>query len=347
MTASAERLEDDETTLVRSTAAQIARRCRDTQGAAGGRRPGPAQLGEHAGDHRGCWDALLQAGFAELRVAGEEDQPVATATQTAAVIEELSRSVCGGQLLSHVLACELVRLSGSQLPAEIGDSGEPVALVLNAEWQEPGGVGGVAWDSSFSTWAVGVIGDDLAVFSPGEPVGPADLSRSVRRVAAPQVPSLGGAGYSGVRSRFLPFAWTMLTADLAGCAAGVLDDAVAYVQDRHQFGVPVGSFQAVQHLGAGAFVLVEAIRSSLLFAALALDGPPGGSATRDALVAKSFASDAAVQVAEAAIQMFGGVAITWEFPAHRYLRRVLADREIFGNAENLNAQLVTLDREAL
>ena len=66
-------------------------------------------------------------------------------------------------------------------------------------------------------------------------------------------------------ARFLPFAWTMLTADLVGCAAGVLDDAVAYVQDRRQFGVPVGSFQAVQHLGAGAFVLVEAIRSSRFY----------------------------------------------------------------------------------
>jgi len=77
----------------------------------------------------------------------------------------------------------------------------------------------------------------------------------------------------------------MLTADLAGCAAGVLDDAVAYVQDRRQFGVPVGSFQAVQHLAAGAFVLVEAVRSSLLFATRGLDGSAGASSTRDALVA--------------------------------------------------------------
>jgi alkylation response protein AidB-like acyl-CoA dehydrogenase len=339
VTVSADRLEDDETTLVRATAAQIAKRCLDTPG-----------------DHRGCWDALVQAGFADLRVAAEADQPMATATQTAAVIEELSRSVCGGQLLSHVLACELVRLSGGQLPTEVSDSGEPVALVLDTAWGDLGGAGGVAWDSGFSTSAVGVIGDDLALFSLGEPVGPADLSRAVRRVGAPQAPSLAGAGhsgaghsgagYSGVRSRFLPFAWTMLTADLAGCAAGVLDDAVAYVQDRRQFGVPVGSFQAVQHLAAGAFVLVEAIRSSLLFATRGLDGSAGASSTRDALVAKSFASDAAVQVAETAVQMFGGVAITWEFPAHRYLRRALADREIFGNAENLNARLVTLDREA-
>jgi alkylation response protein AidB-like acyl-CoA dehydrogenase len=332
VTVSADRLEDDETTLVRSTAAQIAARCADTQGA--------------SGDHRACWDALLQAGFADLRVAGEEDQPMATATQTAAVIEELSRSVCGGQLLSHVLACELIRLSGGELPGEVADSGEPVALVLDATWRDLGGPDGVAWDSGFSTSAVGVTGDDLAVFSLGEALGPADLSRVARQVGALQVPGLGGAGYGTVRSRFLPFAWTMLTADLVGCAAGVLDDAVAYVQDRRQFGVPVGSFQAVQHLGAGAFVLVEAIRSSLLFATRGLDGPAGGSAIRDALVAKSFASDAAVQVAEAAVQMFGGVAITWEFPAHRYLRRALADREIFGNAESLNAQLVTLDREA-
>jgi len=332
VTASADRLEDDETTLVRATAAQIARRCRDSRGDPGG--------------HRVCWDALLQAGFADLRVAGEQDQPAATATQTAAVVEELSRSVCGGQLLSHLLACELIRLSGGQLPAEVADSGEPIALVLDATWRDLGGPGGVAWDSRFSAWAVGVTGGELALFSLGEPVGPADLSRAVRRVGAPQAPSLGGAGYGAVRPRFLPFAWTMLTADLVGCAAGVLDDAVAYVQDRRQFGVPVGSFQAVQHLAARAFVLVEAIRSSLLFATRGIDGPPDASSTRDALVAKSFASDAAVQVAETAVQMFGGVAITWEFPAHRYLRRALADREIFGTAESLNAQLVALDREA-
>jgi alkylation response protein AidB-like acyl-CoA dehydrogenase len=335
VTASAERLEDEETTLVRSTAAQIATRCRDRRAADGQ-------------DHRGCWEALRQAGFADLRAAAEEDQPAATNTQTAAVIEELSRSVCGSQLLSHVLASELLRLSGAELPAEVSDSGQPLSLVVDVAWRDLGGADGVAWDSAFSTWAVGLSGDDLALFSLGDVVGPADLSRGLRRVGGLQLPKLGDTGYGGIRDRFMPFAWTMLTADLAGCAAGVLDDAVAYVQDRHQFGVPVGSFQAVQHLAAGAFVLVEAIRSSLIFAARALDGPSrvAASAARDSIVAKSFAGDAALEVAESAVQMFGGVAITWEFPAHRYLRRVLADREIFGNAEVLNALLVQLDRTA-
>jgi alkylation response protein AidB-like acyl-CoA dehydrogenase len=333
VTASAERLEDEETTLVRATAVQIARRCRDRRAADGE-------------DHRACWEALRQAGFADLRVAGEDDQPMATAAQTAAVIEELSRSVCGSQLLSHVLASELLRLSGGEVPAEVSQSGEPLALVLDVAWRDLGGGDGVAWDSASSTWAVGVSGDDLVLFTLGDLVGPADLSRGLRRVGGPHVARLGDTGYGGIRDRFMPFAWTMLTADLAGCAVGVLDDAVAYVQDRHQFGVPVGSFQAVQHLAAGAFVLVEAIRSSLIFAARALDGPAETSATRDSIVAKSFAGDAAVEVAESAVQMFGGVAITWEFPAHRYLRRVLADREIFGNADILNALLVQLDRAA-
>jgi alkylation response protein AidB-like acyl-CoA dehydrogenase len=333
VTASSDRLEDDETVLIRSTAAQIARRCRERQ----------ATDGE---DHRVCWDALLQAGFADLRAPAGGDEPMATATQTAAVLEELSHAVCGSQLLSHVLASELLRLSGGQLPAEVSDSSEPLSIVLDVAWRDLADESGVAWDSALSSRAIGLSGDYLALFRLGDAVARADLSRGLRRVGEPQVPKLGEVSYDDIRDRFMAFAWTMLAADLAGCAAGVLDDALAYVQERYQFGVPVGSFQAVQHLGAEAFVLVEAMRSSLCFAARALDSPADASAARNSLVAKSFAGDAAIQVTESAIQMFGGVAITWEFPAHRYLRRALADREILGNAEILNPLLVALDQAA-
>jgi alkylation response protein AidB-like acyl-CoA dehydrogenase len=119
--------------------------------------------------------------------------------------------------------------------------------------------------------------------------------------------------------------------------AHVLSEAVTYAGRRVQFGHPIGSFQAVQHLCARAHVKVEAQRSALLFAAWSLDA--GGVDRVAPLVAKAYADRAAVDVVEAAVQVFGGVAITWEFSAHRHLRRVLLDAEVFGNANALAGRL--------
>jgi alkylation response protein AidB-like acyl-CoA dehydrogenase len=131
--------------------------------------------------------------------------------------------------------------------------------------------------------------------------------------------------------RFEALALALLAADLVGVMQAALDAAVAYVRQRVQFGVPVGSFQAVQHLAADAKVLLEGSRSSMWHAAWAVDELAVEDAVLAARQAKAYCSRAALAVVEIHVQLHGGIAITWEELAHVRVRRVLLDRATFGD----------------
>ncbi len=122
-----------------------------------------------------------------------------------------------------------------------------------------------------------------------------------------------------------------LAADLLGVMRGALDVAVTYARDRVQFGVPVGSFQAVQHLCADALVMVESARSATWHAAWAVDELPPDEAVLAARIAKAWCSRAGVEVCETAVQVLGGIGMTWEHLAHVHLRRALLDRTALGD----------------
>jgi hypothetical protein len=110
-------------------------------------------------------------------------------------------------------------------------------------------------------------------------------------------------------------------ADALGAAAAVLDIAVEYAKVRHQFGQPIGAFQAVQHLCVDMYETVELARGGVLHAAWAADtGDPVRHAA--ALRLKAFA-DRLATVGDTAIQVLGGIGFTREHDAHRYLRRLL------------------------
>jgi alkylation response protein AidB-like acyl-CoA dehydrogenase len=128
-------------------------------------------------------------------------------------------------------------------------------------------------------------------------------------------------------------ATVLLCADLLGAAEAVLAVAVEYAAQRVQFGHPIGSFQAVAHPLADRKVEVEIGRSLLYAACLALDeGRPGAPAHVSA--AKAWLGDAAVQTAETALAVHGGIGFTWELDVHLYLRRALAGAASFGDADH-------------
>ncbi|MEU6162485.1 acyl-CoA dehydrogenase family protein [Streptomyces sp. NPDC047130] len=120
-----------------------------------------------------------------------------------------------------------------------------------------------------------------------------------------------------------------LAAEQVGAAERCLELTVAYARDRVQFGRAIGSFQAVKHRLADAYVLVESARSAALGAAFAADEDPA-ALERAAAVAKSVCSEAFSAVAGDTIQLHGGVGITWEHDAHRYFKRAHGAGELFG-----------------
>ena len=131
-------------------------------------------------------------------------------------------------------------------------------------------------------------------------------------------------------SQVLDRAAVALAAEQVGVASRALDMAVEYAKVRHQFGRPIGSFQAVKHLLADVLLEVESARAAAHFALLAAEGEePDLPAV--ASLAKAFCSDACLQATEQNIQVHGGIGFTWEHPAHLYLKRAKTSQLLFGD----------------
>ena len=134
-------------------------------------------------------------------------------------------------------------------------------------------------------------------------------------------------------------------ATIATCAVqiGVSDRALeitsAYVRERMQFGVPIGSFQAVQHRLADAYIDVQSMRWVMWRAAWKLTN--GQDATREVAIAKFWAAEGGARVAASAQHLHGGMGVDVDYPIHRYFLWSKALELSFGNATQ---QLVTLGR---
>jgi alkylation response protein AidB-like acyl-CoA dehydrogenase len=129
-------------------------------------------------------------------------------------------------------------------------------------------------------------------------------------------------------------AFTM-ACDAVGLAERTMEQTAAYAQVRHQFGRPIGSFQAIKHKCANMAVAVECGRAILTLALNALseqtDDQHNPAATVAVSTAKAYACDAAVAVCSDAIQIHGGIGFTWEHDAHLWLKRALLDRALYGS----------------
>jgi alkylation response protein AidB-like acyl-CoA dehydrogenase len=212
--------------------------------------------------------------------------------------------------------------------------------------------------------------DALLILSEADPtptahiLAPAPPIETARRMAEPLDPltplwqldampageDLGHAGFGLWRDG------SLLTAALQlGHAAATLDLAVAYAKERHQFGQPIGSFQAIKHICADMLVRSEVARNAVHAAACLVDDEEVTTAeaaasgmTPDHLVrravmgAKLLADEAAIANARAAIQVHGGMGFTWEVPLHLHLKRSRLLATTFGTPGHLSSALSAL-----
>jgi alkylation response protein AidB-like acyl-CoA dehydrogenase len=130
--------------------------------------------------------------------------------------------------------------------------------------------------------------------------------------------------------RVLDRAAVAVAVDAMGLATAMLDATVAYAKDREQFDRPIGSFQAVKHQCADAFVQLRVGRE-LLDDAVAAVAADADDLPLLASRAKSFLTEAGVDVVGTAMQLHGGIGYTWESGIHRYLKRAVLDRALFGS----------------
>ncbi|HBZ69716.1 MAG TPA: acyl-CoA dehydrogenase [Deltaproteobacteria bacterium] len=136
---------------------------------------------------------------------------------------------------------------------------------------------------------------------------------------------------SAALSRVLDAGAIAIAAECLGGAECALERAVEYVRTREQFGRPVGSFQAVQHLAAEAIAAIEPARSLLWYAGWAFDARPK-EAPLAAAMAKVACTEVFRAVSRTAIEMFGGIGFTFENDMHLYFKRALANATTFGDA---------------
>jgi alkylation response protein AidB-like acyl-CoA dehydrogenase len=272
-------------------------------------------------------DAAVDAsGWRELRSAMDTGAPWASGVEAAIVAEELSRGLADAPFLGPTLAAELRRLAG----APAATTGETVALSADL-----GSIadGTIAVDAAGASTALTVLDGNRLVACALSEVAPTavDLTRPSRGVHVDDVTvTVGRALTDGDLTRWTALGLALTSAELVGTMRGAVQLARDYAIERHQYGAAIGSFQAVQHLLADAFVATEGSRSAALHAAWAVDALPPPEALAASAAAKAYCARAARLVCETAIQVHGGIGNTWECLAHVHLRRALLSTDVLG-----------------
>ena len=162
----------------------------------------------------------------------------------------------------------------------------------------------------------------LPTFDRSRPMGDVRLSGAVTRI-----------GDGTATTRAFEIGLLALAGEQAGGARRMQEMSTDYARERHQFGRAIGSFQAIKHMAADLLLESESATSAARDSARQL---AEGSAGKDAALAlAAFAcADANLRCAKDGIQMHGGIAFTWEHPAHLYLRRARSGVQLFGDSSH-------------
>jgi len=153
---------------------------------------------------------------------------------------------------------------------------------------------------------------------------------------------VGGEGQGGaLLEAVVDCATVGLCAELLGLMSECFERTLTYLKDRVQFGVPIGSFQALKHRAAEMFIEVELARSCVMAAARAVDAG-ADDAARLVSLAKARCSDAAVLVTNEAVQMYGGIGMTDEHDIGFFMKRARAACQTFGDAVTHRARWARL-----
>jgi alkylation response protein AidB-like acyl-CoA dehydrogenase len=277
------------------------------------------------------------------------------------VLEELGRALYPGPFVSSAVGAASIEPLDGLLSGELVGTLALYEPDARYEWRTPtttatanGRLSGVkSWvpDGAAAdvVYVVASEPDGLAVFavdtdSEGVTVEPAptvDVTRrwtTLRLEAVPGRRLALGADTEHVIGAVLDRLAVAWVVDAVGAAEHALGLAVEYAKERVQFGKPIGSFQAVQHLCAQMLQTLELARAGAYYALWALDAAPAPEAHRTATMAKAFASDGLPRLGADCIQVFGGIGFTWEHDAHLYFKRLLSLEHVLGGAaEHLEA----------
>ena len=145
--------------------------------------------------------------------------------------------------------------------------------------------------------------------------------------------------------RALDVAVTALSLEMVGTCQRILDVSLEYAKERKQFGVAIGTFQAIQHKFSDLFVLLEKARSTAYYATMTL-AEDDGQRRIAASMAKAAAGDCQKRMGKEGIQIHGGIGYTWEHNMHLFVRRAKSGAQLLGTTSEHKvkvADLITAD----
>lgn len=316
------------------------------------------------------WTALVDLGLPALLVPEEHGGAGAGAREAAAVLDVLARHAAPVPYLSSaVVATTALGALGAGgplgdlaaggtaallVPATLHRADDVVPLALHDDGTVTGAVRsvvGVVGGVPAGVLLVPVAGTDgagLVAVRPGDPgvdvtpVVSLDMTTPLADVRLDRAPAtvLPGDARAAV-SAGLAAGAALGASALAGTATWALTTTVAYLQQRRQFGRVVGGYQALKHRLADLYAEVEQATATARYAAAALaaDDPDLAVATA---VAQSWCSEVAVHATEEAVQLHGGLGMTWEHPCHLHLKRARAGALVLGSPAAHRDDLATL-----
>ncbi|EFL29097.1 acyl-CoA dehydrogenase [Streptomyces himastatinicus ATCC 53653] len=346
----------------------------------------PEDVRKHLATPRGYDEALWSRLAGEIGVHGlavpeEYGGSGFTFAELAVVLEEVGRALCSAPLLptvvlaAHALlysgdraACEqyLPRIADGALTATVAGFGEGFGDGEPIVTAERGSAGWVL--RGRADFVLDGAGADVILVRAATPDGPrlfacepdpGTCRRTPRRVldetrrqalvefrGAPATPVGTAEGAEATVSATVDTGRAALAAEQIGGSGHALDATVEFVAQRHQFGRPIGSFQAVKHRLADVLVALEAARSASAYAtacaAVAPEQLPVAASAAAVVCSETFRLATAEYV-----QLHGGIGFTWEHPAHLYVRRARGAEVLFGTADRHRARLAALAGLAL
>ncbi|WP_420000208.1 acyl-CoA dehydrogenase family protein [Streptomyces boninensis] len=282
--------------------------------------------------------------------------------EAAVVLEELGRAVTPAPYLTgaviaveallgcdtepaHGLLREIAEGSRVAVLALPWSAHEPAVTVQAADGRLTGRVTSVA-DAVAADVLLVPADDGLYAVETAriEPRTPLDLTRPLADVACDSTPGTRLADAATARTaveRALLAGAGLLASEQLGIAEWCLTETVGYLKERRQFARRVGGFQALKHRMAKLWLELVSARAAARDAAGAL-AEGAEDATISVAVAQAYCADAAVHAAEEALQLHGGIGMTWEHPVHLYLKRAKSDQLALGTTGRHRARLAEL-----
>jgi alkylation response protein AidB-like acyl-CoA dehydrogenase len=277
------------------------------------------------------WSELVELGWPAIAVAEQYGGQGMGAVELAVLLEELGYACAATPLLSSATAAAVIQAAGTDAQRE-----RWLPSLASGETTAGLGIRELAADAADAAVILLLDGDDAVLVDRAA----ADVESITTIDGTRRFASVQGDGEplpSGAADR----ARAAVAAEVVGVCQRALEMTLEYVKDRKQFGVPVGSFQAVAHRCAQMLLGTESARSTAYFAAWAADADPGRLAEASALAAAA-AADAGREVTASAIQAHGGIGFTWEADVHWLYKRAQLDAALLGGSGRHRAALTRI-----